>query len=117
MRLAAKRLFRSRWEARFARILSFENWKPNAYTSRVYEDSEFEEWWEAVTSKTYLEPALAQFAHAWVGAAYMSGAPMPIVEQFEDARDFMAHMNHPLWPADWTTKSLLSTVIERSHGT
>lgn len=101
--------FMKLWEARFAGIPSFVNWKPNAYTSRGYDESEFEGWWEAVTtSKTYIEAGLAQFAHAWVGAAYLSDANIPIIEQFEDARDFMAEMNHPLWPNDWTTKSLLN---------
>lgn len=94
--------------ARFEGIPSFQNWEPNAYQSGAYVEHEFEEWWEAVTSKTYLEAALAQFAHAWVGAAHTSGTPMPIVEHFEEARDFMAHMNHPLWPNEWTTQSLLS---------
>jgi hypothetical protein len=100
---------------RFEGIPSFVNWEPNAYQSRSYGDHEFEEWWEAVTSKTYLEAALAQFAHAWVGAAYESGANVPIVEQFEDARDFMAQMNHPLWPSDWTTTSLRKSVRDELH--
>jgi hypothetical protein len=102
--------FLALWKCRHEQIPSFVNWRPNAYESRCYEEHEFDEWWEAITSPPYLGAALPQFAHAWVGGAHASGANIPIKERFEDARDFMSHMNHPLWSAEYTTENIIQSI-------
>jgi hypothetical protein len=98
------------WKVRLQHNPSFANWQPNAYESRGYQEGEFDEWWEAVTSRGYLSQALRQFAQAWVGAAYLKDTDFSITETLEDIRAFMSHMGNALWPSDWSTASLLQSL-------
>lgn len=82
-------------------------WRPNEYVSRPMQEGDVEAWWDMVTSEEYLVPVLGQMAQAWVGASHQTPETREMTTtRFEDARDFMAHYQHPLWPEGWTTMSI-----------
>ena len=43
---------------------------------------------------------------AWVGAISMVSKDMPVITQFEDVRDFLAHYKHEIWGQEYTTEKI-----------
>jgi hypothetical protein len=92
---------------KYSGVSSFAHWTPDAYQSQPLRKGDVEAWWVTINQVEFLKRAVTEFAEAWVGAVHLSGHSLPAVETFDDAREFLAHMKHPIWPQSWTTQSLL----------
>jgi hypothetical protein len=93
-------------EIRHSQIETFTDKTPIAYESKPISKEAFDCWRQIISEYEFIGKATHQLAMAWVGAISMVSKDMPVINQFEDVRDFLAHYKHEIWSQEYTTEKI-----------
>ena len=92
-------------EIRHSQIETFTDKTPTVYESKPISKEAFDCWRQIISEDEFIGKATNQLAMAWVGAISMV-SNMPVITQFEDVRDFLAHYKHEIWGQEYTTEKI-----------
>jgi hypothetical protein len=93
-------------EIRHSQIKTFTDKTPIEYELMPISKEAFDYWRRIISEEEFLQKATVQFSMAWVGAISIGSENLPVITQFEDVRNFLAHYKHKIWEQEITTEAL-----------